>query len=39
MFRARFLCLIMALFMVLSLGSIAMAAQVDCDTTFLPHSR
>lgn len=34
MFRARFLCLIMALFVVLSLGSIAMAAQVDCDTTY-----
>ncbi len=34
MFRVRFVCLLLALACVLSLGSIAFAAEVDCDTTY-----
>ncbi len=34
MFRVRFLCLILALACVLSLGLSAMAAEVDCDSTY-----
>lgn len=33
-FRFRFLCLLLALCCLLSLGSIAMAAEVDCDATY-----
>lgn len=34
MFRVRFLCLILALACVLSFGLSAMAAEVDCDSTY-----
>lgn len=34
MLRTRMICLLLALFCVLSMGSMALAAQVDCDTTY-----
>lgn len=34
MFRVRFVCLLLALACVLSLGCTALAAEVDCDTTY-----
>jgi len=34
MFRTRFVCLIMAAACLASLGSVALAAQVDCDATY-----
>lgn len=34
MFRVRFICLVLALCCLLSLGSVAFAADVDCDTTY-----
>ena len=34
MFRVRFLCLILALCCLLSLGGMAFAAEVDCDATY-----
>lgn len=34
MFRARFVCLLLALICLLSLGTAALAAEVDCDTTY-----
>lgn len=34
MFRVRFVCLLLALVCVLSIGSVALAAEVDCDATY-----
>lgn len=34
MFRFRFVCLVLALCCLLSLGCVAMAAEVDCDTAY-----
>ena len=34
MFRVRYVCLLLALTCVLSFGGVAMAAEVDCDTTY-----
>ena len=34
MFRTRFICLLMAVVCLASLGSVALAANVDCDTTY-----
>ncbi len=34
MFRTRFVCLMMAVACLASLGSVALAAQVDCDATY-----
>ncbi|MBQ3252272.1 MAG: cadherin-like domain-containing protein [Oscillospiraceae bacterium] len=34
MFRARLICLLLALCCLLSLGTAALAAEVDCDTTY-----
>lgn len=34
MFRSRFVCLITAVACLVSLGSVALAAQVDCDATY-----
>ena len=34
MFRVRFICLVLALCCLLSLGSMAFAAEVDCDATY-----
>ncbi|MBR3978166.1 MAG: cadherin-like domain-containing protein [Oscillospiraceae bacterium] len=34
MFRSRFICLMMAAACLASLGSVALAAQVDCDATY-----
>lgn len=34
MFRTRFLCLLLALVCIVSMGSMALAAEVDCDTTY-----
>lgn len=34
MFRSRFVCLMMAVLCLASLGSVALAAQVDCDATY-----
>ncbi len=34
MFRSRIVCLILALMCIISLGSVTLAAQVDCDATY-----